>query len=71
MKRYLDLVPLSAKAHKRQNRMTILCIVIAVLLVTVIFSIADMFLRSDGNTAEQPAQPDRPAACRCAGNLQF
>ena len=47
MKRYLDLVPLSAKAHKRQNRMTILCIVIAVLLVTVIFSIADMFLRSE------------------------
>ena len=47
MKHYLDLVPLSAKAHKRQNRMTILCIVIAVLLVTVIFSMADMFLRSE------------------------
>lgn len=46
MKRYLDLVPISARAHKKQNRMSILCIVFSVLLVTAIFGMADMFLRS-------------------------
>ena len=46
MKSYLDLVPLSAKVRRRQNRMTILCIVIAVFLVTAIFSVADMMLRT-------------------------
>ena len=47
MKSYLSLVPISAKVHKRQNRMTILCIVIAVLLVTAIFSLADMDMRTE------------------------
>ena len=46
MKRYLDLVPLSARVHKRQNQMTILCIVIAVFLVTAIFSVADRMLHT-------------------------
>lgn len=39
MKSYLSLVPVSAKVHKRQNRMTLMCIVIAVFLVTTVFSI--------------------------------
>lgn len=39
MKSYLSLVPISAKVHKRQNRMTLMCIVIAVFLVTTVFSI--------------------------------
>ena len=39
MKSYLSLVPISAKGHKRQNRMTLMCIVIAVFLVTTVFSI--------------------------------
>lgn len=39
MKNYLSLVPISAKVHKRQNRMTLMCIVIAVFLVTTVFSI--------------------------------
>ena len=47
MNSYLSLVPISAKVHKRQNRMTILCIVIAVLLVTAIFSLADMDMRTE------------------------
>ncbi len=42
MKSYLSLIPLSAKVRKRQNRMTLLCIVFAVFLVTSIFSMADM-----------------------------
>lgn len=46
MKSYLDLVPISAKVHKRQNRMSVFCIVLAVFLVTVIFGMADMFIRS-------------------------
>ena len=46
MKHYLDLVGLSAKRHRRQNRMTRLCIALAVFLVTVIFGMADMEMRS-------------------------
>lgn len=46
MKSYLDLVSISAKVHKRQNRMSVVCIVLAVFLVTAIFGMADMFIRS-------------------------
>ena len=46
MKSYLSLIPISAKVRRRQNRMTIFCIIISVLLVTPIFSVADMFLRT-------------------------
>ena len=42
MKSYLSLISISAKVRKRQNRMTRLCIVFAVFLVTSIFSMADM-----------------------------
>ena len=45
MKSYLSLISISAKVRKRQNRMMILCIIISVLLVTTIFSVADMFIR--------------------------
>ena len=38
MKSYLSLVPISAKVHKRQSRMTRICIILAVFLVTSIFS---------------------------------
>ena len=47
MKSYLSLIPISAKVRKRQNYMTILCIVISVLLVTTIFSMADMAIRAE------------------------
>lgn len=47
MRSYLSLIPISAKVRRRQNRMTILCIVISVLLVTTIFSVADMFIRTE------------------------
>ncbi len=46
MKSYLSLVPISGKVRKRQNRMTIFCVIISVLLVTAIFSVADMFIRT-------------------------
>lgn len=47
MKSYLSLIPISARVHKRQNRMTLLCIIISVLLVTAIFGAADMTLRGE------------------------
>lgn len=47
MKSYLSLIPISAKVRRRQNRMTILCIIISVLLVTAIFSVADMMIRTE------------------------
>ena len=45
MKHYLDLIKISAKQHRRQNRMTRFCIVLSVFLVTVIFGMADMEMR--------------------------
>ena len=45
MKSYLTLIPISAKVRRRQNRMTILCIIFAVFLVTAIFSVANMAVR--------------------------
>lgn len=53
MKSYLSLVPVSGKVRKRQNRMTIFCIIISVLLVTAIFSVADMFIRSQSEGLQQ------------------
>ena len=47
MKSYLNLITISAAVRKRQNRMTILCIALAVFLVTSIFSMADMAIRME------------------------
>ena len=49
MKSYLSLIPISAKVRKRQNRMTVLCIIISVFLVTAIFSVADMMIRTESD----------------------
>ena len=49
MKSYLSLIPISAKVHKRQNRMTLLCIVFAVFLVTAVFSMAEMGVRMEAD----------------------
>lgn len=47
MKSYLSLIPISAKVHRRQNRMTLLCIVFSVFLVTAVFSMAEMGARME------------------------
>lgn len=47
MKSYLSLIPISAKVHRRQNRMTLLCIIFAVFLVTAVFSMAEMGVRME------------------------
>ena len=49
MKSYLSLIPISVKVRKRQNRMTVLCIIISVFLVTAIFSVADMMIRTESD----------------------
>lgn len=47
MKSYLSLVPISARVRRRQSRMTRICIILAVFLVTTIFSMADMWSRME------------------------
>lgn len=47
MKSYLSLIPTSAKVHRRQNRMTLLCIIFAVFVVTAVFSMAEMGIRME------------------------
>lgn len=46
MRNYLELVPLYTKTHRKQNRMSVFCIFLSVFLVTVIFGMADMYIRS-------------------------
>ncbi len=53
MKSYLSLVSVSGKVRKRQNRMTIFCVIISVLLVTTIFSVADMWIRASSEGLKQ------------------
>ncbi|MDE6387862.1 MAG: FtsX-like permease family protein [Lachnospiraceae bacterium] len=42
MKSYLSLIPISAKTHRKQNRLILLCIIFAVFLVTTVFSYAEI-----------------------------
>lgn len=53
MRSYLSLIPISAKVRRRQNRMTLLCIIFAVFLVTGIFSMADLFIQSETANAKE------------------
>ncbi len=47
MKSYLSLIPFSAKVRRSQNRMTLLCIIFAVFMVTAVFSMAEMGIRME------------------------
>lgn len=51
MKSYLDLVSEYAKVHKKKKRLTIICIAVSVMLVTAIFGMADMSLKSQTDEA--------------------
>lgn len=51
MRSYLSLITISAKANRRRNRMTLFCIILAVFLVTAVFSMADMGIRMEKNRA--------------------
>lgn len=46
MKSYLSLIPAYRRIHKKQNCMTLLCITLAVFLVSAIFGMADMEIQS-------------------------
>ncbi|MDE7250023.1 MAG: ABC transporter permease, partial [Lachnospiraceae bacterium] len=52
MKNYLDLIPISQRIHRRQSRMVRLCIILSVFLVTAIFGMADMEIRSQNAQAK-------------------
>lgn len=47
MKSYLSLIPISARVHRRQNSMTLLCIIFSVFMVTAVFSMAEMGARME------------------------
>lgn len=47
MKSYLSLIPISAKNRRKQNRLTLACIVLAVFLVTSVFSLAEIMTRGE------------------------
>lgn len=47
MKSDLGLIPIYAKEHRKQSRMTILCILFSVFLVTVVFSMAEAGVRME------------------------
>lgn len=45
MKSYLSLIPISAKKRRKQNRLTMICIILAVFLVTSVFSMAEVMMK--------------------------
>ena len=51
MKSYLSLIPISARVRRKQSKMIILCIVLAVFLVTAIFSLAEAGMEMETNAA--------------------
>lgn len=53
MKNYLSLVSISAHVHRRQSRMTRICIILAVFLVTSIFSMAQMWDKGQAAAARR------------------
>ena len=46
MKHYLELASISAKVRRRQNRLSVFCFFLSVFLVSSIFGMADMYIRS-------------------------
>ena len=81
MKSYLSLVPISARVHKRQSRMTRICIILAVFLVTSIFSMAEMWVRmekiniinkhGDYHIILQDVPSDKAGEIRQSSNIAF
>lgn len=81
MRSYLSLVPISARVHRRQSRMTRICIVLAVFLVTSIFSMAEMWMKSqttamrhnhgDWHIALQNIPEDEAEQIRSDSNVAF
>lgn len=53
MRSYLSLIPVSASVHRKQSRMTRICIVLAVFLISSIFGMADMEIQNEKRQAIQ------------------
>ncbi len=51
MKSYLELVPISAKVRRKQNRLTLICIILAVFLVTAIFSMVQIWSEAEAESS--------------------
>ena len=49
MKSYLGLIPRYERVHRKNNRISVLCIALSVCLVMAVFSMADMAMRSQKN----------------------
>ena len=49
MRSYLGLIPQYERVHRKNNRISVLCITLSVCLVMAIFSMADMAMRSQKN----------------------
>ena len=49
MKSYLGLIPRYERVHRKNNRISVLCIALSVCLVMAVFSMADMAVRSQKN----------------------
>lgn len=47
MKNWLELIPISARVHKRGSRMTRTCIALAVFLMAALFGMADRYLQGE------------------------
>lgn len=47
MKSYLSLIPISAQNRRKQNRLTLICIVLSVFLVTSVFSLAEIMTKGE------------------------
>ena len=47
MKSYLSLIPISARVRRKQSKLIFVCIILAVFLVTTIFSLAEAAIRSE------------------------
>lgn len=47
MKSYLSLIPISARTRRKQNRLTLICIILAVFLVTSVFSLAEIMTKGE------------------------
>src|SRR5699024_6903064 len=47
MKNWLELIPISARVHKRGSRMTRTCIALAVFLMAALFGMAERYLQGE------------------------
>lgn len=51
MRSYLSLIPISARTRGKQNRLTLMCIILAVFLVTSVFSLAEIMTKGQAEAS--------------------